>query len=241
MYEIVSGPLVWASLGLFVLGVVIQSVRFFRLTKARPRSMVPGPPPSKPKKKKKKPDKKKERGEGGIPAMLMPLVIGFSSPWNRVVLWLRRSMFGSHPIMTVLTLLFHVLLFATPLFLLAHNTMIGWGLPSFPEAFSDFLTVVVILCCAAFLFRRIFMRRVRAISSAYDYFVLLVTAAPFVTGFLAYHQMFDYRTVLLIHMIAGELMLVLVPFTRLGHAVFFFLYRFFINGEYSFRQGRRAW
>jgi hypothetical protein len=43
------------------------------------------------------------------------------------------------------------------------------------------------------------------------------------------------------HIISGEAMLILIPFTKLGHMIYFFLYRFFIGSEYSFGQGRRAW
>ena len=71
--------------------------------------------------------------------------------------------------------------------------------------------------------------------------VLLITVAPFVTGFLAYHQWFDYRTVILLHILAGEVMLVTIPFTKLGHMLFLFLYRFLIGSEHSFSQGSRTW
>jgi hypothetical protein len=238
MYDFVAGPMVWISFGLFLAGIVLQSVRFFRATKKRAQQLAPSSVDVKP------PEAKEGEGSArrpGIPGMLEPLVRLVSRPYDRVHGWLEASVAGTHPVMTVVTVVFHLLLFVTPIFLLAHNTMIGWGFPSFPEVLSDFLTVIVILCCGVFLFRRVFLRRVRAISSAYDYFVLLITAAPFVTGFMAYHQFFDYRTVILLHMIAGEAMLILIPFTRLGHALFFFLYRFFVGSEYSFGQGKRVW
>lgn len=229
MYAFVSGPLVWISLAIFVVGLVIQGYRFFKITKKKQQLLSIKP--------QKRP--KRKRNILGLHALGVEI-------YDRGVNWLRASMAGTHPVMTVVTVVFHVLLFLTPIFLLAHNTMaengrLGLGLPSFGEGFSDFLTVVVLFCLGVFLFRRIFLRRVRAITSPYDYFVLIVTAAPFVTGFIAYHQWFDYRTMIMIHMIAGELMLILIPFTRLGHALFFFLYRVFIGSEYSFGRGGRAW
>jgi len=238
MYDFVSGPMVWISFGLFLIGLVVQSFRFFRGTKRRPRQVAS---PSIMGKPSEVSEGEERAPRPGIPGLLEPLVRRVSRPFDRVDRWVKASVVGTHPVMTVVTVLFHVLLFVTPIFLLAHNTMIGWGAPSLPEVLSDFFTVLVILCCAVFLFRRVFMRRVRAISSGYDYFVLLITAAPFITGFMAYHQLFDYRTVILTHMIAGEAMLILVPFTRLGHALFFFLYRFFVGSEYSFGQGKRVW
>jgi nitrate reductase gamma subunit len=47
--------------------------------------------------------------------------------------------------------------------------------------------------------------------------------------------------VVTIHILAGEVMLITVPFTKLGHMLFFFLYRFLIGNEYSFARGARAW
>jgi nitrate reductase gamma subunit len=231
MYEFVSGPMVWLALVLFVVGLVVQAFRFAGQTHAKPREFQPQPPASPPSKKGAK--KKASLYQRGV------------ALYDGAVRWLGRSLFGTHPVMAVVTVTFHLLLILTPLLLLAHNLLIadsiGLALPSLPEGLSDFLTVVVLFCLAIFLLRRLFMRRLRAISSPYDFFVLLVTAAPFVTGFLAYHQWFDYRTVMLLHMLSGELMLILIPFTRLGHALFFFLYRFYLGSEYSFGQGKRAW
>ena len=92
--------------------------------------------------------------------------------------------------------------------------------------------------CALFLFgRRLFLARVRIITTAYDYLVLLIAIAPFLTGYLAYHQWFDYSTVMTLHVLSGEAMLITLPFTKLGHMLFFFLYRFLIGSEYSFARG----
>jgi hypothetical protein len=71
--------------------------------------------------------------------------------------------------------------------------------------------------------------------------MLLITVAPFLSGYLAYHQWFDYKIMLIAHILAAEVMLVVIPFTKLGHMIFFFLYRFLIGGEYSFGQGTRTW
>jgi nitrate reductase gamma subunit len=101
--------------------------------------------------------------------------------------------------------------------------------------------VIVLICGAYFLGRRLFLARVRAISSIYDYVILLIAVAPFLTGFLAYHQWWDYKTVIFLHILTGEIMLITLPFTKLGHMLFFFLYRFFIGSEYSFVRGSRTW
>lgn len=144
-----------------------------------------------------------------------------------------------------MTSVFHVFLIGVPLLLLGHNMLLSqsWGLSlwSLPESITDVLTVVVIVCAAFFLGRRLFLARVRAITTAYDYLVLLIAVAPFLTGYFAYHQWFDYRTVMTIHILSGGVMLITIPFTKLGHMLFFFLYRFLIGSEYSFARGARAW
>ena len=98
----------------------------------------------------------------------------------------------------------------------------SWGcsLWSLHESLTDGLTIVVLICVAFFMMRRIFLARVRAITSFYDYVVLLIAAGPFLTGVLAYHQWFDYPVVMILHILAGELMLITIPFTKLGHMLF---------------------
>ncbi len=60
----------------------------------------------------------------------------------------------------------------------------SWGcsLWSLHESLTDGLTIVVLICVAFFMMRRIFLARVRAITSFYDYVVLLIAAGPFLTG-----------------------------------------------------------
>lgn len=221
MVDFIQGPLVSISIVVFILGLLFQISQFFRLTRKKEWANPPLPQPAKPEKK---------------------------TPGQRIAAWLSAlngTLWKTDPVLTVFTSVFHVLLIITPLFLLGHNTLIslscGWSLFSLPEPLSDGLTVIVLICGAYFLGRRLFLARVRAITTAYDYIVLFIAIAPFLTGFFAYHQWFDYETVILLHILTGELMLISIPFTKLGHMLFFFLYRFFIGGEYSFLRGSRSW
>ena len=92
-----------------------------------------------------------------------------------------------------------------------------------------------------FLCRRIFFPRVRALSTVRDYLVLLLVAAPFFTAYAAHHQWLDYRTVLNTHMLVGEVVIALIPFTKLGHMPFLLFSRFFASGEYSWKPADRRW
>lgn len=221
MIDFIQGPLVTISFAIFLLGLLYQLLQFFRLTRKKEWGSPPLPQPPKPQKR----------------SLTQTLLEAVSA--------LKGTLWKTDPLLTLITSIFHVLLFVTPLFLLGHNVLLnlswGWSLFSLPESLSDGLTVVVLLCGAYFLGRRLFLVRVRAITTLYDYVILLITLAPFLTGFIAYHQWFCYDTVMLLHILSGELMLITIPFTKLGHMLFFFLYRFFIGGEYSFLRGSRSW
>jgi nitrate reductase gamma subunit len=147
--------------------------------------------------------------------------------------------------MAIVSFLFHLCLFAVPVFTLAHNLLLreSWGISFFslPDRLIDTLTVIVLLGALFFLVRRLVVPRVRAVSTLNDHLVLFITAAPFLTGLMAYHQWGDYRTIVTLHILAGELMLIAIPFTKLGHMVFFFFARIFLGSEFSFWRGNRTW
>ena len=223
MYELVRGPLVWVSLIVFVLGTVFQIFRFFTLSREAGISPhVPLQPP------------KKDRPKWYSPARLTGLI---KKAGNTIL--------AVSPVTIIVSTIFHVLLIFVPLFLLGHNELVeltlGISLPSVSEHVSDLLTFLVLLCCAFFLYRRIFLSRVRAITSFYDYLVLALATVPFLSGFLAYHQIYDYRTIMIIHMLSGELMIMAIPFTKLTHMIFFFLNRFLVVGEHTLGKGSRSW
>jgi nitrate reductase gamma subunit len=221
MYDLIGSQLVSIALIIFVLGFIYQGIQFSKLT--RKKEWISPPLPFEQKRQKK--------------TVGQLIADGLAS--------LNGTLWKTDPLMTIVTSVFHVCLIVAPLFLLGHNILLdqSWGLSLFslPESFSDGLTLVVLICGAYFLGRRLLLSRVRVITSIYDYLILLIAIAPFLTGFLAYHQWWDYRTVIFLHILSGEVMLITIPFTKLGHMLFFFLYRFFIDSEYSFVRGSRTW
>jgi nitrate reductase gamma subunit len=221
MYDFIGSQLVSIALIIFVLGLIYQGIQFSKLT--RKKEWISPPLPFEQKRQKK--------------TVGQLIADGLAS--------LNGTLWKTDPLMTIVTSVFHVCLIVAPLFLLGHNILLdqSWGLSLFslPESFSDGLTLVVLICGAYFLGRRLLLSRVRVITSIYDYLILLIAIAPFLTGFLAYHQWWDYRTVIFLHILSGEVMLITIPFTKLGHMLFFFLYRFFIDSEYSFVRGSRTW
>ena len=149
------------------------------------------------------------------------------------------------PVLTVVTFAFHICLVVTPIFLLSHVILwdeafsLRWW--SLPDALADVMTLIVIAGCIFFLVRRLKSPEVQFVTDASDYVILAIVAAPFVTGFLAYHQWFNYPLVMILHIIAGEVMLVAIPFTRLSHMLFAPLTRAYMGSEFGKVRHARDW
>jgi nitrate reductase gamma subunit len=224
MYALAIGPLLWISVALFFGGLVFRVLRLFRLTERKAVMLC-----------------QVTKTKDAEPA---PTVSAVERKLDLIARF-QNSVVGKHPVMTVVSTIFHVCLVGAPVFLMAHNLMLrnglGIRLPSLPDGMADFLTVVVLACAVFFLVRRLAVPKVAAISSANDYAVLAITAAPFLTGFMAHHQLLDYRTLLTAHILTGELMLIAIPFTKIGHMVFFFFSRLTMAGEFCLGRGQRTW
>ncbi len=95
------------------------------------------------------------------------------------------------------------------------------------------MTLIVIAGAVFFLVRRLTQPEVIYVTSASDFVILAIVAAPFVTGFLAYHQWFAYQIMVILHILAGEVMLVAIPFTRLSHMIFSPFTRAYIGSEFG--------
>jgi nitrate reductase gamma subunit len=218
--------MVWTALLFFLGGTLYQIITFYSLSRPRTRQAAPRRNPL--------PAQKKE-----------------SFPFDRTCLRYRISkfrltVFGRHPAMMIVTLIFHLTLVITPFFVLGHNILmdlsLDFSLPSLPERVTDLLAVVVLACCLFFMARRLLDPAVRAITTTSDYLMLAITAVPFLTGFLAYHHVGNYETMVLVHMAAGEVMIMVIPFTRFVHMIYFFINRFVLIQQNTLgKGGSRVW
>jgi len=150
-----------------------------------------------------------------------------------------------HPGMTIVAFAFHVCLLLTPLFLLAHIVLIeeSWNLSwwTLPDGLADAMTLIVIAGCIFFFVRRMTNPEVQYVTSASDFILLAIVIAPFVTGFLAYYQWFGYKFFVITHILAGEVMLVAIPFTRLSHMLTAPLTRAYMGSEFGGVRHARDW
>ena len=216
LYNFVSGPLVWAAFIIFFTGSLYRLTRLFVLIH------------------------KKE-----------PFIYSYFSLKYSMRSILRWSLpFGTenmrrHPLLTIVTFMFHICLLLTPIFLLAHVMMIdeSWNLSwwSLPEDWATVMTIIVIAGCVFFLIRRLVSPEVQYVTSASDFAILAIVAAPFVTGFLAYYQWFDYQIMVILHILSGEIMLVAIPFTRLSHMWLAPLTRAYMGSEFGGVRHARDW
>jgi nitrate reductase gamma subunit len=134
---------------------------------------------------------------------------------------------------------------ATPLFLMGHAVLWeeSWGIRwwSLPEAVADVMTLVVIFACLFFIVRRLVRPEVRNVTYPSDFTLALVVVAPFLTGFVAHQQWLPYRPMLIAHILSGVLCLLLVPWTRLVHMIWFVFTRSFMGSEFGAVRHARDW
>lgn len=143
-----------------------------------------------------------------------------------------------HPWFTAITFIFHICLIFTPLLLTGHIELWyeSWGISwwAFPVPLADAMTFIAILCFFLLLLRRLYQTDIKFLTSFSDYIVLTLVALPFITGFLAHHELLlEYKIMLTIHMFTGEIMLIAIPFTRLNHMFMFFLTRAHTGSEFG--------
>jgi nitrate reductase gamma subunit len=207
IYSLVAGPLAWLAFILFFGGIIFRLIRMLMLV-----------------------------------SKTEPFIFSYMSlkySLRSIAHWMTPFAtvnWRKHPSLTVVTFVFHFCLLVTPIFLLSHLLLLdesfslSWW--SLPDAVADVMTVLVILSCLYFLLRRISQPEVKFVTDGSDYLILAIVALPFVTGFLAYHH-FAVQWMTILHILSGEVMLAVIPFTRLSHMIFSPLTRAYMGSEFG--------
>lgn len=140
---------------------------------------------------------------------------------------------------------FHILLFLLPVFLMSHiiliNDAFNVSWPAIHDTAADILTIAVIFALIFFSLRRRLVPDVHFLTSFKDHLLLLIVLLPFVTGFLAYHQFFLYRWMVIAHVLSGELLLIIIPFSRFSHMITAPLTRAYTGSEFGNIRHARDW
>jgi nitrate reductase gamma subunit len=123
------------------------------------------------------------------------------------------------------SILFHAAILIVPIFLGGHITLwvkgagISW--PAISNGLADVLTIVAIVTAVALVIQRMAAKATRALSRFQDYALPLIIALPFASGFMVMHPWinpFSYEAVLLTHVMSANLVMILIPVTKLTHA-----------------------
>ena len=124
------------------------------------------------------------------------------------------------------SMLFHVGVLVVPLFLAGHIALwargVGVSWPAISTQAADVLTILVIVTGIALVIQRALARATRSLSRFQDYALPLVIAFVFLSGLMVMHPAanpFSYEATLLLHVMGGNLVFVLMPTTKLSHAV----------------------
>jgi nitrate reductase gamma subunit len=216
LYRLAIGPLAWAAFIIFFGGSLFRLIRLMTLVHRKEKFIY--------------------------------TYISFKYGLRSILHWL--TPFGTvnwrrHPWLTIVTFAFHICLLATPIFLLAHVVLwedawnISWW--TLPDHLAVAMTLMVIAGCLFFFIRRQVTPEVAYVTYAADYAILLLTAAPFVTGLIAYFQWLDVRLFTLLHVLTGEAMLIAVPFTRISHMLFAPLTRGYMGSEFGGIRHAKDW
>lgn len=118
----------------------------------------------------------------------------------------------------------HFALFISVLFFAPHilffESVLGFSWPHLPNTIILVTAAVAVAVLIALLIRRATHPVQRFISNADDYISIFVVLIPLVTGILAFaHVGGPYETLLAIHLLSVEVMLIWFPFGKLMHAI----------------------
>ncbi len=211
LYEFLTGPALWLTFIIFFGGLLVRAAFYVGLSLERDRVFYDH--------------------------------FSITWSWRSIYHWLLPwggNSFRKQPLFGLVFFVFHLCLLGVPIFLGAHNIMweeaFGWSLPTLPNQVADWGALLLIACVVFLLLRRLVRPEVRILSGLWDYLLLLLTAAPFVTGYVAYHQYGDYQTWLVLHILASEVLMIIVPFSKLGHLMLFFFTRAFIGSDMGARR-----
>lgn len=214
MIPLLTGPILYICLLIFVVGMTARLVLYFRGLNWRLERIA-----------------YKAQWQRGLPGALSSifkwLIPGGTQGWR------------TQPFMTLAFFLFHIGAVLVPFFLIGHTVMLesvtGISLPSMSMTIADGLTIAALVGLVLLAVRRIIVPEARALSTCQDWFLLGITMAVFLTGFIS--RLDANETWTLLHILSGLVFLVVAPFTKLSHIVLFFASRAQIGMDFAIKRG----
>jgi len=140
--------------------------------------------------------------------------------------------------------IFHIGLFVIIFLFVPHilvfERVLGIGWPGLPSNIVDAVAAMTIITLIVVLIHRLRDPVLRLLSEFDDYLVWAVTILPVITGWLAFHRVGAPASTLIgIHILSVELLMVLFPFTKLSHAFTLWIARWY-NGAIAGYRGVKS-
>ncbi|MCL5991980.1 MAG: hypothetical protein M1419_07755 [Bacteroidetes bacterium] len=198
LLDIAKGPLFRFSFAIMILGLI----RVFVL------SLINGCEA-----KKKAKDKSIPKG------YVRKMTFGFLFPLRA---------FRVKPVYAFVSILFHIGLLITPIFLFDHALLfqnsigISWIDLTLSKQLADWLTILTIITGIILLLIRLSSKTSRFISRNQDYLWPLLLLIPFISGLVCAQFTVEpdvYNIFMLIHILSGCLIFILMPFTKIAHCI----------------------
>jgi len=206
-YEFVRGPLATVSFVIFLAGTYFRLVSFY-FTGTNPKLLYP-----------------KQNLTNGFKAIITG-IIPFATRFMR-----------QRPLFTVITFLFHICVLFVPIFFMAHIMLwfesYGVLWKGISNGLADVMTIFVLFACIFFFIRRFVIPEVRMVTQFSDLMLLILIFISFLTGFLAFHQMGPYRPLLILHVLSGDILIAMVPFSRLWHMIIYPFSRYYMGVDFG--------
>jgi nitrate reductase gamma subunit len=154
----------------------------------------------------------------------MPWKLIISRTWE----WLFpvKRIIHNFQIYSILSILFHIGLIIVPIFLFAHIQLwkqaagIYW--PALPYDLAYWLTIGTMVFAICLFIGRLVIKQARDLSRKQDYLWLILLLIPFITGFVCANLNVSpqsYHFFMLVHVLSGELIFILIPFSKIAHCV----------------------
>jgi nitrate reductase gamma subunit len=214
--EFARGPLFWVALIVFIAGMTYRLVRV--LTLGFPKDRVPS---------------NGSKTKGVLITFAKGILIWPFIPWV-------RGTAGRSATTYIAGGLFHLGLFVV-IFLgvphmLAWKSIVGFGWPTLPGPFVDFMAAVAIVAMLILLMNRIFNPLVRMLTRVPDWMNWTIVFVPMVTGYMMTHHLwFRYEVIFSLHMLAVDLLLIWIPMSRISHFMFYFVSRGIHGAQFAKR------